>query len=368
MNLGHHVRVLWNHRGLALVGLLIGLALAFLAAFEVPSMERRGSESWSSQSKILVTQAGFPEGRVTLPGAVTEEGAPTGAQDGAQKFADPGRLSSLALLYSVIALSDQVRGKLEQRPQLNQIQAVALDPTGNGQNFLPVILLTTTAETAAGAKGLNESAYASFRKVLESQQDANDIPASERIRLTVLERPAEATLISGYSTTPSILAFGLCALSVLAAAHILEGLSLRQTFAAVGGATPIVSPQFAAEGAPEPATAPDPAAAPAAHGHHHPRDPSYAVPEQSAGVRQSTPSERREAKTAERRRRRREAAERRGRIEIEGRSSSNGAPDASSLVASTPEHEGSASPNGADDASERADGLTPAARASKPGE
>ena len=44
------------------------------------------------------------------------------------------------------------------------------------------------------------------------------------MELKVIKKPEHATLISGRSTTPSILAFMLCGIIALAAAHILEAL------------------------------------------------------------------------------------------------------------------------------------------------
>ena len=101
MNLNQHARVVWKHRTVMAAGVLMGLVLAFLAAFSFPGLERRGTETWRGVSNILVTQKGFPEGRVTLPdqpaagqdgsdptGTITG-GSTTGGDDNSQKFADP---------------------------------------------------------------------------------------------------------------------------------------------------------------------------------------------------------------------------------------------------------------------------------------
>src|SRR5262245_9931039 len=136
MNLGRHFSVMWRFKGIMALGVLFGFALAIFAAFHVPDMTRRGTEQWQSQSDILVTQRGFPWGRVTLPeqaitpgaaqaGATTGSGTDTQRNNGnGLQFADPGRFSSLALLYSLIAYSDQVRQLLPQHPSRDQIQAI----------------------------------------------------------------------------------------------------------------------------------------------------------------------------------------------------------------------------------------------------
>jgi hypothetical protein len=104
---------------------------------------------------------------------------------------------------------------------------VALDATGNGTTFLPIIQLTTTAGSAAAAERLNVHAFDAFKGLLESEQEANDIEPSERIRLDVLNHPGEAALVQGRSLTASFVAFLLCMLATVALVHLLEGLSLR---------------------------------------------------------------------------------------------------------------------------------------------
>ena len=235
MNLDHHAALILRYRWVALGGLLLAGVLALLAAYQVPSFERRGGETWTSASNILVTQPGFPEGRVTLPDQMAIPGAtaapvdPTsGADRDRQRFADPQRLASLALLYADIAASEQVRSKLPGTPAPGQIGAVAVDATGNGTTYLPIIALTTQAATPAEAQRLNVQAFRAFEELLQSRQKANDIPLTDRIRLSVLDPPSASTLVSGRSLTPSLLAFVLCCLATLALIHILEALRQRR--------------------------------------------------------------------------------------------------------------------------------------------
>jgi hypothetical protein len=239
MNLNQHARVVWKHRTVMAAGVLMGLVLAFLAAFSFPGLERRGTETWRGVSNILVTQKGFPEGRVTLPdqpaagqdgtdpsGTVAGSGT-HGGDDNSQKFADPSRLSSLALLYSVIARSDQVRTKVPGVVRPEQIRAVALDATGNRTTFLPIIELSTTAASAEGAATLNREAADAFKALLASEQAKAGIQPSERIELNVLDRPSNPTLVQGRSITSSALAFILCVIGAFALIHLLEGMALR---------------------------------------------------------------------------------------------------------------------------------------------
>ena len=236
MNLNQHARIVWKHRTVMAVGVLMGLVLAFLAAFTFPGLERRGTETWRGVSNILVTQKGFPEGRVTLPEQPADGESSTGETTGpitggadadGQQFADPTRLSSLALLYSVIARSDQVRTKVAGPVKPGQIRAVALDATGNRTTFLPIIELSTTAASAAAATQLNQAAADAFKELLASEQAKADIAPDERIELNVLDRPTNPLLVEGRSLTSSVLAFLLCVIGAFSLIHLLEGMSLR---------------------------------------------------------------------------------------------------------------------------------------------
>jgi hypothetical protein len=240
MNLERHLHVIWRYRMVVATGVLLGTVLAFLAAFQVSSkgLERRGSELWSSTSLVLVTQQGFPWGRVTLPGSTTDAGgAPATSTPGTNgqgqapdriQFADPGRFNNLALLYSVISYSDQVRARLPERPDASQIQAIPLDPTNSGQAPLPIVSLTTQSNSPQAAMTLNEHAFKGLRDLLRNEQQANDIPAKDRVVLAQLNRPQKPTLVQGRSMTSSILAYMLCVIAALALAHILEGLRLAR--------------------------------------------------------------------------------------------------------------------------------------------
>jgi hypothetical protein len=228
MNLARHITVLWRFRAVVLAGLLLGIVLAVLAAYQVPSMERRGAETWSAESDVEVTQRGFPEGRVTLPNPLddTSGSSTSGTQSDIQAFGDPGRFVQLALYYAQVAVSDQVREQLPEKPAPGQIMARNVDATGNGQGWLPIIRLTTTAGTPDGAVQLNQDTIAALTDYLRKNQRDSNTPDDERVQLRVLNQPAPA-LVSGRSLTISFLAFMLCVLAAIAVAHILENLRPR---------------------------------------------------------------------------------------------------------------------------------------------
>jgi hypothetical protein len=235
MNLERHLRVLWRRRILVASGFVLACILAFLTAFSVTAdgPKRRGTEVWSSSSQILVTQQGFPWGRVTLPDSSKVTGAqatttPDTARGDKIRYADPTRFVNLALLYSVISHSDDVRARLRGHPAADQIQTTLLDPTNSGNSYLPIIQLTTKASTAAEALSLNTQTYDGLRGLLTAEQDSNGITGTNRVLLSVLNRPSAPVIVEGRSLTSAMLAFIMAIIATIAFAHIAEAVAMAR--------------------------------------------------------------------------------------------------------------------------------------------
>jgi hypothetical protein len=236
MSLARHAAVLWRFRAVMVVGLLLGLLLAILASYKPtfsggPKLEPRGSETWTSDSALLVTQPGFPEGRVVLPtaagaGAAGAAGAGAAApveKKGAIKFADPNRFTFLADFYTQMAGSDQVRRRIPGKPKPEQIQ-VSLVPGTAGTPVLPIIKLTTNAGTAAAARALNVAMMQALRSELAAAQAKNGIAAGDRVQLASFNAASTPILTAARSRTASILALMLAIIGSIAVAHILASL------------------------------------------------------------------------------------------------------------------------------------------------
>jgi hypothetical protein len=235
MNLERHLRVLWRRRLLVATGFVLACILAFLTAFSVTAdgPKRRGSEVWSSSSQILVTQQGFPWGRVVLPDSskVTGDQATTVPDTSVGdkiRYADPTRFVNLALLYSVISHSDDVRARLRGHPKPDQIQTTLLDPTNSGNSYLPIIQLTTKASTAAEALSLNRQTFDGLKSLLTAEQDSNGITGPNRVLLSVLNHPSAPAIVEGRSLTSAMLAFIMAIIATIAFAHIAEAISMAR--------------------------------------------------------------------------------------------------------------------------------------------
>jgi hypothetical protein len=237
MNLARHASVLWRFRRVTAAGVILGIVLAVLASYRISSsgLEPRGSETWSAVSSILVTQPGFPEGRVTLPekqieDAVTTEGADAVTEDASPsdqvEFADPARLAALGDLYSKFLTSDEVLSRVPEHPTAAQVIASPF-ASSQGGLLLPVVQLTTMGPTAASAQRINLNTYKALLDFIEERAKANEIPRAKRVELELLVSP-ELTLVSGPKPTASVLIFMLVLLGTVAVTHLLEALRNRR--------------------------------------------------------------------------------------------------------------------------------------------
>ena len=79
MDLPLYLRVLWRFRLLVAFGTVLAIALALLVTVRVslssPYLAYRQSQTWSSESRVFVTQQGFPWGYAAPPTVSTTPAA-----------------------------------------------------------------------------------------------------------------------------------------------------------------------------------------------------------------------------------------------------------------------------------------------------
>jgi hypothetical protein len=233
MNLARHVAVLWRFRLITAAGLLLGIFLAIFTSYSISShgLQARGVSTYSSVSQLLVTQDGFPEGRVVLPTTPpitgsTADGATPKVDPNKLEFADPNRFMALADLYTKLIVSDEVRALIPERPSPAQIDAQPL-PAVSGAPILPIIQLTVKSTSATDATQLNAHTIEALRKRLTEQQNKNGISPAQSVQIRTLSAPSPGALAAGPSHTASILALLLCIIGTIAVTHILASLRPR---------------------------------------------------------------------------------------------------------------------------------------------
>ncbi len=236
MDLGLYWSVIRRHKVIALVGLFLALALAFLAAFSVSGdgVERRGSAVWEATSTLLVSQPGFPYGRSTLNEFVPAKGSP----DSVPRFSDPVRVQYLAGLYAELAKGDDVRVLVRRavglpgiapidepkdvKPKYDAMAGRAFDGTP-----LPTIVISGQWTSEAGAVSLTNAVTESVRKVITRQQDAASIKTDARIVLPVIERADDAKVVEPLRPTRPVMLFLLVLMLTVGVVFVVD--NVRRT-------------------------------------------------------------------------------------------------------------------------------------------
>ncbi len=228
MDFALYLRVLWRFRLLVLLGLMLALILAILSIVRVSEdgLTYRQSEMWSSNTRLLVTQSGFPEGR--LYGQTATPGDETG-----EPVVDPGRFNNLAVLYSELAVSDAVRGLMRRTgPISGRFIANPVIAGGEFRVQLPMIDITAIATTPLAAIQLAERSANALKTYIAIQQRASHVPVADRAVIIPVVRPTQAELFQPRSKTMAIVVFLAVMFVTVGLAFLLENLRPRMVQAA----------------------------------------------------------------------------------------------------------------------------------------
>jgi hypothetical protein len=249
MDLRSLIGVLWRFRVLVLSGVLLASGLALLAMTKPalrdgkPALVFRQPKLWQSDVTLLVTQAGFPEGRTVYPTSPTL--TPSG-ESLLPSYAAPSRFSDLAVLYAELAMSNRVQREIlgaqatdRETPYVGVIAAPVPSPTGVG--FLPLLKFTGISTSPKGSFQLAQHAGVIFRQFLEEEQAASKTPRDQRVQLVPLATSLRPTVYQGRKMTGALLAFFVVAMLTVATAFLLENIRPRPPTRRNGSTTAALS-------------------------------------------------------------------------------------------------------------------------------
>lgn len=227
MDLQLYLRVLWRFRRLVAAGTGLALLLGVLAVARVeagfPPLAHRQNEQWLSYATLLVTQKGFPWGRTVID---TESGSARAKTGDQAPFADPSRLTSLAVIYSKFAESDEVAAlaRRDKDPETFIEVAPQLLTTSGPAEALPLISIAAFDRTPGRAIALARREAAALQRYVALRQQAAHVPVTERVLLEQVRKAKEAELFAGRSYTSAIVVFLSVLLASMALALVLENL------------------------------------------------------------------------------------------------------------------------------------------------
>ena len=221
MDLRLYVRVLWRFRLLVVVGMLLAAGLATLSIVRVSSdgLTYRETELWSSSTRLIVTQQGFPWGRLLAQDPSLSEDA---ARSLGIPLADPNRLNNLTILYAELATADPVLRLMRRDGPINgQILATPV-VVQDGRYTLPLIDVIAITTSPRGASTLAIRAAKAFETYLTEQQRINDVPKDDRVVVQQVERPRGAEIYRPRSKTMPIVIFLAVMFATVGLAFLLE--------------------------------------------------------------------------------------------------------------------------------------------------
>lgn len=229
MDLNLYLRVIWRFRYLVVLGIVLAVVLAGLAMFKVslnggsPKLTYRQPEVWQSQSVLLVTQQGFPEGRTVFPYGIATIG---GQQTAIPSFADPQRFTELALFYSTLAQSDAVQRLVHKNSRIRGTMSATPVTLGSGSKVtaLPLFSIDGTARSAGQAQATAEAGTSAFIRFLSDQQAAAKVAPKDRVVVQVVNHAGGASLTAPRKKTIPVVVLLTVLVATLGLTFILENL------------------------------------------------------------------------------------------------------------------------------------------------
>lgn len=243
MNIPVWAATIWRFKWISLGGFVLACLLAVFATARVsfsggfPKLSYRTPEIYTTDTKILVTQAGFPWGRTVLPGST----AP--AQRGATTYADPSRFVLLAGVYATLANSDQIQRQLVHPKDQEALTATPEYDTQT-QTALPIIDLVSLAPSQRRVVAMAQQASSMLKGFVQAQQKGAGIPAGQRVLLQTLQAPYRVTVAKGRKKTVPIVVFMTVLLATLGLVLALENIRPRVRLSEVGEFSPVRAEEF----------------------------------------------------------------------------------------------------------------------------
>jgi hypothetical protein len=230
MDLGLFVRVLWSHKVVLFMGLLLAFVLSALSYVRVDihdptNLQYRQKQQWAAYTTVFVTQKGFPLGSLDNQ---TGTRVTTKSQSANSTAVDPTRLISLAIIYSQLIPSDPVLDIMRQSHPINgTVEAAPVTDPANTSDVLPLISIAGLSDTPADAEALARRATEAFQTYLIAKQAANNVAPDDRVVIWVVNRPGRLKLLADRSKTLPIVVFLTVALATVAICFIMENLRPR---------------------------------------------------------------------------------------------------------------------------------------------
>ena len=226
MEIPKYLQILWNSKWLLLIGLLVAATAGFFAGFKIEDGEvvPRAEQIYISSKTVLISSQTQPLYQAVIPGQPLVEGQtqPTDVD-----------LTSKAIIYAYLVSGKDMRGAVEDSigdlADTEQLTALrrTTQPGGDeafpGRYSLPIIEVVGTSTVPDRAEEISTTATASFLAQVVADQDAQQIPPTDRVVLSVIDASPPKAVEGSNPMIPVVVAFLGVFLLFVAAAFIIAG-------------------------------------------------------------------------------------------------------------------------------------------------
>lgn len=226
MDAPRYLQILWAHKWLAVLGVIVAVACGFLSGYRVVDggVESRATHQFSASTTVLLSSSSKALYRAEIPGETVGEGQTT------PQSVD---LTQNAGLYAYLISGDTVRalvedsvGPFKDDDDLTAVRRTT-QPRGSeefpGRQTLPIVEIVGQSDTAARAESISRAADKAFQKYVEEQQSAGRIPDDQRVDLSTIARKDAVALPGSNPAIPMVVTFLGVFLAFAALIFALDG-------------------------------------------------------------------------------------------------------------------------------------------------
>lgn len=210
MDAPRYLQVIWAHKWLAVLGVIVAVACGFLAGYRIVDgeIQSRATHLYSASTTTLLSDASKALYRAEIPGQRLDEGQTT------PQAVD---LTQNAGLYAYLISGDTVRtlvedsvGRFKDDDDLTAVRRTT-QPRGSeefpGRQSLPIVEIVGQSDTAGRAESISRAADQAFQKYVQDQQKLGRIPDSQRVDLSTIATKDAVALPGSNPAIPMVVTF-----------------------------------------------------------------------------------------------------------------------------------------------------------------
>lgn len=231
MDVPKYLKVLWASKWMLLIGVVVAVVAGFFAGFQIVDgkVVSRTVQQYRASTTLLVGSQSSNLYQAVVPGQALVEG---------QTQPESLDLTSKAILYAYIISGAQMRSQVEASvgefadtdslTALRRTTQPAGDESFPGRYSLPIISVVGSSTDPDRAVAISQAGATLFVNQVVADQDAAQIPATDRVMVTELDRGKAQEVEGSNPAIPSVVTGVGIFLLFVVAAFIIAGVSAER--------------------------------------------------------------------------------------------------------------------------------------------